>query len=219
MSEHAAHQTFSCLKWVTGNKESSTDEHVQYKASNLSDFRRRLIRCGWHQLWSECAKKKTKTSPSSLPGYQIWHNVCWYKKLGPLLSRLHLHVWGPLRCSAANKGRGLLSAYTGDTGQRQTGERMATLVESADMETLGVQSNTGASPTSSSPSQHFNDSKFYLLVVIGEITTEDHLKCAIADIEKGKMELREVGAGHRKLTNLTISITACQEMYVRLVSL
>ncbi|XP_070780703.1 microtubule-associated protein 1B [Enoplosus armatus] len=62
---------------------------------------------------------------------------------------------------------------------------MATLVESADMETLGGQSNTGTSPTSSSPSQHFNDSKFYLLVVIGEILTEDHLKCAIADIEKG----------------------------------
>ncbi|XP_071322402.1 microtubule-associated protein 1B [Trachinotus anak] len=62
---------------------------------------------------------------------------------------------------------------------------MATLVESADMETLGGQTNTGASPTSPSPSQHFNDSKFYLLVVIGEIITEDHLKCAIADIEKG----------------------------------
>uniref|UniRef100_UPI0037E9A342 microtubule-associated protein 1B n=1 Tax=Semicossyphus pulcher TaxID=241346 RepID=UPI0037E9A342 len=62
---------------------------------------------------------------------------------------------------------------------------MATLVESAEMETLGGQSNTGASPTSSSPSQHFNDGKFYLLVVIGEIVTEDHLKCAIADIEKG----------------------------------
>ncbi|XP_034564856.1 microtubule-associated protein 1B [Notolabrus celidotus] len=62
---------------------------------------------------------------------------------------------------------------------------MATLVESAEMETLGGQSNTGASPTSSSPAQHFNDSKFYLLVVIGEIVTEDHLKCAIADIEKG----------------------------------
>ncbi|XP_028274237.1 microtubule-associated protein 1B [Parambassis ranga] len=59
---------------------------------------------------------------------------------------------------------------------------MATLVESADMETL---TNTGASPASTSPSQHFNDSKFYLLVVIGEIVTEDHLKCAIADIEKG----------------------------------
>ncbi|KAM3599696.1 uncharacterized protein V6R79_009978 [Siganus canaliculatus] len=62
---------------------------------------------------------------------------------------------------------------------------MATLVESADMGTLGGQTNTGVSPTSSIPSQHFNDSKFYLLVVIGEITTEDHLKCAIADIEKG----------------------------------
>ncbi|KAM9841033.1 microtubule-associated protein 1B [Aulostomus maculatus] len=62
---------------------------------------------------------------------------------------------------------------------------MATLVESADMETLGGQSNVGASPTSCSPSHHFVDSKFYLLVVIGEIVTEDHLKCAIADIEKG----------------------------------
>ncbi|CAJ1070208.1 microtubule-associated protein 1B [Xyrichtys novacula] len=62
---------------------------------------------------------------------------------------------------------------------------MATLVESAEMGTLGGQSNTGASPTSSSPSQHFNDGKFYLLVVIGEIVAEDHLKCAIADIEKG----------------------------------
>ncbi|XP_068429578.1 microtubule-associated protein 1B isoform X2 [Clinocottus analis] len=63
---------------------------------------------------------------------------------------------------------------------------MATLVGSAEMETLAVQSHAGTSPTSSSsPSQHFNDSKFYLLVVIGEIITEDHLKCAIADIEKG----------------------------------
>lgn len=66
---------------------------------------------------------------------------------------------------------------------------MATLVESAEMETLGGQSKAGASPTSPSPSQHFNDGKFYLLVVIGEVITEDHLKCAIADIEKGKMEL------------------------------
>lgn len=67
---------------------------------------------------------------------------------------------------------------------------MATLVESAEMETLAAQSNTtGASPTSSSPSRHFNDSKFYLLVVIGEIISEDHLKCAIADIEKGEVEL------------------------------
>ncbi|XP_029024735.1 microtubule-associated protein 1B [Betta splendens] len=63
---------------------------------------------------------------------------------------------------------------------------MATLVESADMETLSGQSKAGTSPTpSSSPSQHFNDGKFYLLVVIGEIVAEDHLKCAIADIEKG----------------------------------
>ncbi|XP_037608881.1 microtubule-associated protein 1B [Sebastes umbrosus] len=62
---------------------------------------------------------------------------------------------------------------------------MATLVESAEMETLGGQSKTSTSPTTSTPSQHFNDGKFYLLVVIGEILAEDHLKCAIADIEKG----------------------------------
>lgn len=73
---------------------------------------------------------------------------------------------------------------------------MATLVQSADvMETLYSQSNTGATATSSSPSQHFTDSKFYLLVVIGEIVTEEHLKCAIADIEKGKMELNEGWGG------------------------
>ncbi|XP_020777581.2 microtubule-associated protein 1B [Boleophthalmus pectinirostris] len=63
---------------------------------------------------------------------------------------------------------------------------MATLVQSADaMENLYTPSNIGTTPTSSCPSQHFNDSKFYLLVVIGEVVTEEHLKCAIADIEKG----------------------------------
>ncbi|XP_072310662.1 microtubule-associated protein 1B [Eucyclogobius newberryi] len=64
---------------------------------------------------------------------------------------------------------------------------MATLVQSTDaMETLYTPSNVGTcSPTSSCPSQHFNDSKFYLLVVIGEVVTEAHLKCAIADIERG----------------------------------
>ncbi|CAF97111.1 unnamed protein product [Tetraodon nigroviridis] len=62
---------------------------------------------------------------------------------------------------------------------------MATLVESADMEALGGQSHAGLSPTSSSCSQHFNDGRFYLLVVIAEVPSDDHLKCAIADIEKG----------------------------------
>lgn len=63
---------------------------------------------------------------------------------------------------------------------------MATLVQPVDvMETLYSHSNTGATLTSSSPSLHFSDSKFYLLVVIGEVINEEHLKCAIADIEKG----------------------------------
>uniref|UniRef100_A0AAV2IRF3 Microtubule-associated protein 1B/S N-terminal domain-containing protein n=1 Tax=Knipowitschia caucasica TaxID=637954 RepID=A0AAV2IRF3_KNICA len=61
---------------------------------------------------------------------------------------------------------------------------MTALVQSADaMETLYAPSHVGAA--SSSPSQHFNDAKFYLLVVIGEVVAEEHLKCAIADIEKG----------------------------------
>jgi hypothetical protein len=63
---------------------------------------------------------------------------------------------------------------------------MATLVESADIETLSSSSNVMASPMSASLSHRFVDNKFYLLVVIGEMVTEDHLKCAIADIEKGK---------------------------------
>lgn len=73
-------------------------------------------------------------------------------------------------------------------GERER-DRMATLVESADMEALGAQPSSGLSPTSSSCPQHFNDGRFYLLVVIAEVTSDDHLKCAIADIEKGKMEL------------------------------
>lgn len=81
--------------------------------------------------------------------------------------------------------------------RRDRAQRMATLVESAEMEVLGGSSSSCVGATSSSPSHHFNDGKFYLLVVIGEITSEDQLKCAIADIEKGKMEMREtVGVGH-----------------------
>uniref|UniRef100_A0A8B9G5M7 Microtubule-associated protein 1B/S N-terminal domain-containing protein n=1 Tax=Amazona collaria TaxID=241587 RepID=A0A8B9G5M7_9PSIT len=42
-------------------------------------------------------------------------------------------------------------------------------------------------PTSLSPSlsHRFLDSKFYLLVVIGELVTEEHLRRAIANIEQG----------------------------------
>ncbi|XP_018413739.1 PREDICTED: microtubule-associated protein 1B [Nanorana parkeri] len=61
---------------------------------------------------------------------------------------------------------------------------MATLVEPGpDTEP----SNSILNPTSTSPSlsHRFLDSKFYLLVVIGEIVTEEHLRCAIANIERG----------------------------------
>lgn len=66
---------------------------------------------------------------------------------------------------------------------------MATLVESADMEALGAPPSSGLSPTAASGPQHFNDGRFYLLVVIAEVTSGDQLKCAVADIERGKMEL------------------------------
>uniref|UniRef100_A0A9J7ZJ53 Microtubule-associated protein 1B n=1 Tax=Cyprinus carpio carpio TaxID=630221 RepID=A0A9J7ZJ53_CYPCA len=63
---------------------------------------------------------------------------------------------------------------------------MATLVGPVDTPAPfgGVSSikNT-ASPTAST--HHFDESKYYLLVVIGELVTDEHLKCAIADIEKG----------------------------------
>ncbi|XP_028830065.1 microtubule-associated protein 1B [Denticeps clupeoides] len=65
---------------------------------------------------------------------------------------------------------------------------MATLVASAAAAAAdGPAASTVkmSSPTSASLPQHFDDGKFYLLVVIGELVTEEHLKCAIADIERG----------------------------------
>ncbi|XP_007897982.1 microtubule-associated protein 1B [Callorhinchus milii] len=41
------------------------------------------------------------------------------------------------------------------------------------------------SPSPSHATHRFLDNKFYLLVVIGEIVTDDHLRCAISDIERG----------------------------------
>lgn len=63
---------------------------------------------------------------------------------------------------------------------------MATLVDSVETPAPfgGVSSiRSTASPTAST--NHFDESKYYLLVVIGELVTDEHLKCAIADIEKG----------------------------------
>ncbi|XP_032874591.1 microtubule-associated protein 1B [Amblyraja radiata] len=58
------------------------------------------------------------------------------------------------------------------------------------MATLEVDPEASCSKLSTSPSNtslthRFLDNKFYLLVVIGEIVTEDHLRCAISDIERG----------------------------------
>ncbi|KAG2466838.1 MAP1B protein, partial [Polypterus senegalus] len=62
---------------------------------------------------------------------------------------------------------------------------MATLVEVADPEPT-CSSNLMSSSSSSSLSHRFLDNKFYLLVVIGEMVTDDLLRCAIADIERGQ---------------------------------
>ncbi|OCT98632.1 microtubule-associated protein 1B [Xenopus laevis] len=60
---------------------------------------------------------------------------------------------------------------------------MATLVEAApDMEPTNSIPNPAASP---SLSHRFLDSKFYLLVVIGETVTEEHVRCALTNIERG----------------------------------
>ncbi|XP_068191184.1 microtubule-associated protein 1B [Antennarius striatus] len=62
---------------------------------------------------------------------------------------------------------------------------MATLAECSHAGLPGEQSRPGVGTTSCSPSQHFNDSKFYLLVVIGEVAVDEQLRCAITDIERG----------------------------------
>ncbi|KAL4660903.1 microtubule-associated protein 1B-like [Arapaima gigas] len=56
---------------------------------------------------------------------------------------------------------------------------MATLDNRAD-----ARFTSDAAPTSMS-SQRFLDSKFYLLVVLGEVVSEEHLRCAADDVEKG----------------------------------
>nr|KAF6490118.1 microtubule associated protein 1B [Molossus molossus] len=62
---------------------------------------------------------------------------------------------------------------------------MATVVvEAAEPELSGSITNPAAS-TSPSLSHRFLDSKFYLLVVVGEIVTEEHLRRAIGNIELG----------------------------------
>ncbi|XP_057208992.1 microtubule-associated protein 1B [Triplophysa rosa] len=63
---------------------------------------------------------------------------------------------------------------------------MATLVNPVDTPApFGGASSIRNTASPASSTQQFDDSKYYLLVVIGELVTEEHLKCAIADIEKG----------------------------------
>lgn len=70
---------------------------------------------------------------------------------------------------------------------------MATVVmEAAEPELSGSITNPAAS-TSPSLSHRFLDSKFYLLVVVGEIVTEEHLRRAIGNIELGKRPCAPTG--------------------------
>lgn len=61
---------------------------------------------------------------------------------------------------------------------------MATVLVEVDSEpSCSIPSLTSPSP---SLSHRFLDSKFYLLVVVGELVTEEHLRRAIANIERGE---------------------------------
>lgn len=62
------------------------------------------------------------------------------------------------------------------------------VVEATEPEPSGSIANPAAS-TSPSLSHRFLDSKFYLLVVVGETVTEEHLRRAIGNIELGKRPL------------------------------
>lgn len=79
---------------------------------------------------------------------------------------------------------------------------MATVVvEAAEPELSGGIANpaaaaAAAASTSPSLSHRFLDSKFYLLVVVGEIVTEEHLRRAIGNIELGKRP-RGMSSGRR----------------------
>ena len=66
---------------------------------------------------------------------------------------------------------------------------MATVVVEADSEPSCSLPNPAA--PSPSLSHLFLDSKFYLLVVIGELVTEEHLRRAIANIERGEVAAAE----------------------------
>uniref|UniRef100_A0A8C3KAG0 Microtubule-associated protein 1B/S N-terminal domain-containing protein n=1 Tax=Calidris pygmaea TaxID=425635 RepID=A0A8C3KAG0_9CHAR len=59
---------------------------------------------------------------------------------------------------------------------------MATVVDVDSEPSCSIPKTTSLSP---SLSHRFLDSKFYLLVVIGELVTEEHLRRAIANIERG----------------------------------
>lgn len=74
---------------------------------------------------------------------------------------------------------------------------MATVVVEVDSEpSCSIIPNPAAS-TSPSLSHRFLDSKFYLLVVVGELVTEEHLRRAIANIERGEGR-REPGRPSRQ---------------------
>ncbi|XP_077087202.1 microtubule-associated protein 1B [Siphateles boraxobius] len=63
---------------------------------------------------------------------------------------------------------------------------MATLVEPVDTPApFGGVSSTRSTASPTASTHHFDEGKYYLLVVTGELVTDEHLKCAIADIEKG----------------------------------
>uniref|UniRef100_A0A8C3EZ83 Uncharacterized protein n=1 Tax=Chrysemys picta bellii TaxID=8478 RepID=A0A8C3EZ83_CHRPI len=93
--------------------------------------------------------------------------------------------------------------------RRRGAGRMATVVVEAEPDP----SCSIPNPASPSPSlsHRFLDSKFYLLVVIGELVTEEHLKRAIGNIERegklGKAKQKSLPAGEGASYFLPFSFT------------
>lgn len=89
----------------------------------------------------------------------------------------------PAACGSAAE-RPFSTQHPGAAGRRGA-VAMATVVVEMDSEpSCSIPNLTSTSP---SLSHRFLDSKFYLLVVVGELVTEEHLRRAIANIERGEV--------------------------------
>lgn len=109
----------------------------------------------------------------------------------PALHRLHIKAPPPAHppslfasCGTAAE-RSFSPQHFGAAGRRSEAPAMATMVV-VEMDSEASCSIPNLTSLSPSLSHRFLDRKFYLLVVIGELVTEEHLRRAIANIERGE---------------------------------